>query len=74
MPCLFFGFNIIFRPKIDIYWKWIPIIKPGLNPLLELPDPATFDIIVIDMLEQLVTQAEEKDAIVFLQRVGDMHQ
>ena len=50
----------------------IPVIKPGLTPLAELPDPATFDILVIDQLEQLVTQAEEKDAIIFLQRVGDM--
>lgn len=44
----------------------VSIIKPGLNPLAELPDATDFDILVIDQFEQLVTQATAKDAKAFL--------
>lgn len=50
----------------------IPIIKPGLTPLAELPAPASFNILVIDQLEQLVTQADEKEAQAFLLLMGDL--
>lgn len=52
----------------------VNIIKPGLNPLEELPDAADYDILVIDQLEQLVTQAMEKDAKAFLERMAGLLQ
>ncbi len=45
----------------------VSIIKPGLTPLAELPDAASYDLLVIDQLEQLVTQATEQDAKAFLE-------
>lgn len=50
----------------------IPIIKPGLTPLAELPDSASYKILVIDQLEQLVTQATEQDAKAFLERMAGL--
>ncbi|MCB9266453.1 MAG: caspase family protein [Lewinellaceae bacterium] len=50
----------------------IPVIQPGLKPLAELPGPGAFDTLVIDQLEQLVTQAEEKEARAFLQKMAEL--
>ncbi len=44
----------------------IAVIKPGLTPLAELPDPSDYDVLVIDQLEQIITQADEEKAGVFL--------
>lgn len=52
----------------------VEIIKPGLTPLAELPDATTYDILVIDQLEQLVTQAPEQDAKDFLQHMVEVLQ
>lgn len=48
----------------------VKVIKPGLNPLTELPDATDFDILVIDQFEQLVTQTPETDAIQFLEKIA----
>jgi hypothetical protein len=50
------------------------MIKPGLTPLAELPPANTYDILVIDQLEQLVTQATEQDAKIFLERMAELLQ
>lgn len=50
----------------------VSIIKPGLTPLLELPDTTSYDTLVIDQLEQLVTQATEQDAKAFLERMVEL--
>lgn len=47
----------------------IPVIKPGLNPLTEIPNISTFDIIVIDQFEQLITLVDEIEAIAFLEEI-----
>jgi energy-coupling factor transporter ATP-binding protein EcfA2 len=57
-------------PKLEGMGQRVEIIKPGLIPLAELPDDTqTFDVLVIDQLEQLVTLASEKEAESFLSEV-----
>jgi hypothetical protein len=52
----------------------ISIIKPGLTPLAELPEAEAFDILVIDQLEQLVTQATDQDARAVLEKIAGLLQ
>lgn len=52
----------------------VSIIKPGLTPLTELPDYATYDVLVVDQLEQLITQATEQDAKAFLLHLVELLQ
>ncbi len=52
----------------------VSIIKPGMTPLAEIPEANVFDILVIDQLEQLVTQATEQDAKTFLEQIAGLLQ
>lgn len=48
------------------------IITPGRFPLSELEAAKNADILIIDQFEQLITQAEEKDAKKFINELPDL--
>lgn len=56
-------------PKLQKDNKKVKIIRPTQNPLSVLPVSSEFDILVIDQLEELVTQADEKEVQPFLDKV-----
>ncbi|MFN0201997.1 MAG: caspase family protein [Bacteroidia bacterium] len=56
-------------PELTKKEQRVTIIRPTQHPLSVLPENLNFDVLMIDQLEELVTQADEKEVQPFLDKV-----